>query len=523
MAAGWRWREDVLAEAAANSEFHEVDRELPVLWGLADAETLDAQQRAEFQSRAAGIAAHYPLGNGVNWRRQPGIARLPKDHQEQLLDQLRTIAFLQAELALRDAPHAAADQRAALLNEAHSAQRRLLQLELGPADSAAVAHQQARLAALQRADVTLPRLANSAEAQSTSTLDRRLLALQYMREHRHAQALPLLESLASHHPDDVALLLQLGNCYRALERWPAAEGCYTACAALRPDLAFPFYYRGLLQLEQQQYAPAVKSFAAALERDDAASAHVNLGLAYRGLGEHRQAAKHFARALDLGSPETRVWLLLAQSREQLHDVAGAAASRMKWRESQPADALSWIARGVEQLASDPTAAEASFRAALKLDPDSPAALQNLAHVLAERQQQSQAAIDVLTQSLRSAPDDALALGSRAVLLARIGSGQAARDDAAAAVKLAPRSGLAWYQSACVEAILAADDAAPRDRALDMLEAAVAREPPLGALFFSDSDLQSLHDHSRLREIVALAARLEATALRPRSALLDGEK
>lgn len=524
MALAWRWREERLAAAAANSEFHEVEQVLPVLWGLAETESLDDHQRAEFNSRAAEIAQRYPLSKAQDWRVQPNIAHLPANHQSQLLDNLRIIAFLQAELALRDASQATAAQRDDLLKVVDASQQRMRQLDLTPDNSLAVAHQSERLAALQQSgSIRVVSAQPSPNLATNNVLDQRLFALQLMGEHRHAEALPLLEALATKHPDDVALLLQLGNSYRAAERWPAAEGCYTACAALRPDLAFPFYFRGLLHLDERDFAAAERDFLAAIQRDDSPSSHINLALAYRGLANHRQAAVHLERAIKLGSPQARVWLMLAQTRQSLGDEAGAALAREQWHNSTPTDPASWIALGVEQLATDPVAAERSFKEALKLSPDSRPALQNLSHILAERQQQPLPAIALLTQSLRNSPDDALLLGSRAVLQARTGQADAARHDAATALHHAPRSAMAWYQAACVEALLAGDDRSTQEQACAMLEAAVALDPSLGSLFAADSDLQSLHANPRLREIITLAKRLQQTTLRPHTATPDEGK
>jgi tetratricopeptide (TPR) repeat protein len=518
----WQRREHRIATIAANAKFHEMEQELPILWGLAETETLDAPRSNEFINRTAKIFADYRLESLSSWKDMPDIARLPAEHQVHLVEHLCLLTFVRFEMALSEATQTSGDDRHRLLAQARLDLDRLRCLGLDASNSPAIRREASRLATLEGDSmVTDPEIPAQDLAANAALLEKRLSALQLMRARRFTEALPLLQELATQRPDDIALMLQLGNCYRALRRWSSAEACYLACGALRPDLTFPFYFQGLLHLEQRQYAASVHAFSKSLALEEDVGARINLALAYRGLGNHQKAIDNLSRAIELGTSETRVWLLLSQSYEQLGKPEAAMRAREMWSTSKPADVLSWIAFGVDQLPTDASAAESAFREALKLDPSSLAALQNLAHVLAERKNQPQEALDVLTTALAQSPHDPLLLGSRAVLAARIGDQKCARRDADQALAVAPTSAMARYQAACVLTLLAPEDSASRAQALDLLEKTVALEPNLGTLFVADTDLRPLRSEKRFVDIVALANRLNQT--RPISPQDDREQ
>ena len=85
-----------------------------------------------------------------------------------------------------------------------------------------------------------------------------------------------------------------------------------------------------------------------------------------------------------------------------------------WR-CTPSDEDSWIARGYAKLTVDPEAALAtSKRRSLKI-PLSTVALQNIAHVLSERLDSPERAIEALSEALSIRPSDTLARAGRGVL------------------------------------------------------------------------------------------------------------
>src|SRR5207244_350901 len=118
---------------------------------------------------------------------------------------------------------------------------------------------------------------------------------------------------------------------------------------------------------------------------------------------------------------------------------------------RPRDDLSWVARGIYQLRSDPKAAVADFDEALKINPRCRQALMSKAHALAERLERQKEASEVLGRLLEAYPDHVLALSGRAVVLARRKQREKAHQHIARALKL-DSNGEVLYQAACVHAL-----------------------------------------------------------------------
>jgi tetratricopeptide (TPR) repeat protein len=452
----WSAREDHLATLEAQDHWAHVQNTMPILWASAEPQTEGTRFRGEFDERSRAILSYYQV-DAQDWQRRPAFAKLNADQQRHLVEDLRMIAYLRGAQGEK---------------------------------SAAV-----EIASLGDANI----------------VNKRLEATRLIQDRKYSAALELLEPLAQVHPDDVAVLLQLGNCHRALGELSAAEGYYTACIALRPDLAFPRFFRGLLHLETKRFAAAEEDFSRVIELDgDAPAAYINRGLAARGRGDHRAASNNFQKAIDCGSEQARVWLLLATSLEALGNSAGAAAAREKWQKSTPTDTVSWLARGVERASAHPAAAAKDFQQVLSLDPHSREALQNLAHILAERQDQPREAISLLSKAIEDQPRDAILLASRGVLHARLGEDVAAIADARAALESPTAAPFTWYQVGCIHALLIAKNPSHTQPALDALEKAAAAQPSLAAAFAADPDLRMLAGNQRLQDIIALGRRLQKT-------------
>ncbi len=164
----------------------------------------------------------------------------------------------------------------------------------------------------------------------------------------------------------------------------------------------------------------------------------------------QRAMDDLTRALDLGCTQTRVYFLRSQLRRQAGDVAGAEADYREGMCRPPSDELSWIARGVARLVEEPSEALSDFRQALKWNPHSITALQNIAHVLAERMGDLPSAVVTLDQLIAFDPSNAAVLASRGVLLARLGQREASQRDAVAALAASGEPFL-QYQVACIYA------------------------------------------------------------------------
>jgi tetratricopeptide (TPR) repeat protein len=286
--------------------------------------------------------------------------------------------------------------------------------------------------------------------------------------------------------------------------------CYSVCAALAPELPWPYFNRGLAHLRQRDYAQARADFDRVLRlKADLSEAHVNRALALQGLNRPKEAVDDLTEALKLGNPATRVYFMRARAHEQAGDKEAARLDRAEGMRRRPTDALSWIARGMARLADDAPGALADFEEALALNPRSRSALQNKAHVLAERLQRTEEAVRVLDRVLELYPEYVPARSGRGVLHARQGRRDAALADAREALARDGRP-QTRYQAACIYAMTSRQHPADRGKALQLLAEALRQGYGAG-LLARDTDLDPLRRLPEFQRLVTANASFQAVA------------
>src|SRR5262249_19029926 len=149
-----------------------------------------------------------------------------------------------------------------------------------------------------------------------------------------------------------------------------------------------------------------------------ADLYSNRSLAYGGLREHAKAVADLNQALDLGDSSTRIYLMRSSHLRQLGDKAGADRDLARGLPRGPTDEASWIDRGYAKLPKrdmdgkrDIDGALADFQRALKLNPKSQLALQNIAHILSEKGR-TEEALRILDRELDLYPDHVYARSGR---------------------------------------------------------------------------------------------------------------
>ena len=242
--------------------------------------------------------------------------------------------------------------------------------------------------------------------------------------------LPTVQETSRSEPGNFANWLLLGGCYARLGHLEEAAYCLGTGIALRPELYWPYFNRGLIYLDLKSYDRALADFDRVLElRPGIAEALINRALARMGTGDYALAVADLDRVLRLPDAPTRVWFIRAKARERMGDREGAALDRAEGLRREPADELSWIARGLARLPADPRGAVADFDAAIAINPRSRPALQDKASVLSEHLGRTDEAVRVLDVALIHHPDSVNALAGRGVLLARLGRREQALRDA----------------------------------------------------------------------------------------------
>lgn len=332
-----------------------------------------------------------------------------------------------------------------------------------------------------------------------------------VRERRFSDAIELLDEHLKREPRDAAAWLALGYCHVSRRDFVQAEIAYTMCHSLAPELYVPHYFRGLVRLEKKEFAAAREDFTDTLGlRPELAEAAFHRGLASQGLGEHARAIDDFSRALTSGMRHTRIYFLRSRSYAALGNSEAAQRDLEEGLRREPTDDQSWVARGLARLASDPAGAEQDFRAALEMNPASLPALGNLAHVLSERLMRADEAAEYLGRWIEQYPDDAVARGSRGVLLARRGKFAEATADADAAL-LRSTVPFVLYQTGCIHALaVRAAEASAEDskiKARKLLARALRDQPGLCDEMRGDADLATLRDDPAFQRMLDAARTL----------------
>ena len=382
---------------------------------------------------------------------------------------------------------------------------------------------------LQRAELKLilgqeqesRRLVEAAEKLQPQTVrDFYCLAIRHSDRREFDKAIPLLRRATQMDPESFWAWFYLGYCHGELLE-AQAEYCYTTCIALSSSSRhayYPYFNRGLEYLRQQKYEAACADFERAIElRPDSPDAYLNRGVARQELARaglavgadaktgqvsaaapsklrtlYAQAERDLTHALKLNPALSRAYLIRAGLRDQLGDVQGAKSDRARAMRIDPSDAPTWIDRGLARLAADPKGALTDFDKALELSPRSHVAMQNKAHVLAERLGRPQEALNVLNKVVALYPGFVYARIGRGVLLARLGKRQEAHADARASLALDNRAST-YYQAANIYALTSRQNAEDKLQAFPLLSIALRGGFGLD-LIDQDADMNPIRAH-----------------------------
>ncbi len=444
----------------------------------------------------------YHVLDGPGWREGSPFRALDPEHQDRVGTDAGELLLLLAGLThLRADPEAGRARRDADLQTALDLNRRAESCYPGGQAPGAVWHQRALFAEeLGRPDEAGHWRQRARATPPHTPRDCCMLACTLMARGHFRQALPLWQKAALQDPQNVWAWYGLGACYDALGRPGQAAASYSGCIALAPEFGAWYVKRGLAQLRQKEYLPACADFDEALRRQPGrADIHVNRALARLGADRCGEAVQDLTRALELGATGPRPYLLRARARERAGDREGAGRDRAAALRREPDDEAAWLARGTTRVATAPEGALADFDRALRHNPRSLPALENKAHVLAERLGRTDEAVRVLDRALKWYPEHAPAHASRGVLLARLGRREAALQDARAALSL-DDSPATRYQVAGIYALTSRQHGPDRRSAFALLKAAL-QQGYGHDLVPADGDLAPLRSEPAFRQLL----------------------
>jgi len=312
----------------------------------------------------------------------------------------------------------------------------------------------------------------------------------------------LLRELTRIRPQDPTAWLGLAKLLLDQGRLSESESAATAAIALQSDLDLGWQFRGIVKIQQKQWRAATQDLQTALQiRPNNPASWFNLAIAQQAEGDHAAAVESFQTAESQHFPESRLYFSRARSYESLGKLDQAEADIAHGLQTIPRDALSWVERALAQLPKHAQNAESDLKNAVVLAPHSRFTLMNLAHVQSEYLHHEPDAIQTLTKLLEVRTSDSDALGSRAVLHARLGQRTEALSDVSKLLQTDNRPPMAIYQAACVYALLGQDDPLARQQAFQLLITAFTAQPSLASVARSDADLTSLHQDATWKQIL----------------------
>ncbi len=187
---------------------------------------------------------------------------------------------------------------------------------------------------------------------------------------RYAEALAKLIPFSDRHADHFMGWYVRGICHHATGQLADAAAAFTGCAALRPNMPWTRFSRGIVRLEQHRFDAAESDFTTALGlKPDWTAAVINRAIARQRLGRFAEAEKDLTTALDKPDAPARIHFIRAESAPR-PATTPRSARRRRGIERKPADCDSWVTRGVWQISSSPAEALKDFDEALKVDPRS---------------------------------------------------------------------------------------------------------------------------------------------------------
>ncbi len=306
----------------------------------------------------------------------------------------------------------------------------------------------------------------------------RLLSAYLLIQRNSNRAEQIFDKLVEEKKGDFDAWLLLGHSCTMLKKFEKAQSCYTVCRSLDPTSSLPLLCRGNSKIEQGNFEGALDDLKLAdrlLPND--VTITLNYALALYKNRDFKNAEAKFDRAIDLGAQQTRALLLRSRIRKFLGDEAGAKKDYEAFLDTEPSDEKSCLARGAQKAKNAPEDAIEDFERALKINPRSATACNNIASVYSEILDDTESGIEFMNQAIEIDRVNPKFLAGRGVLLARTGKREPAIEDAETALRL-DSSADTLYRVAGIYAQTSKIEAQDKKRAISLFAKAALKDPSL---------------------------------------------
>jgi len=447
----------------------------------------------EGRRRALEPLARYNLPADENWLQSVNVRWLPPAEVDALREDVAKLlyfaAIATARLAGREADPAT---RNALYDESLLLNARAASAYPSVGAAGWILSQRVQLLALSgRPDEAAAVTRGQSQVLNTRPSGQFFRAFGNMQDRRYREAAAALEDLTARAPASFAAWMALGTAYLRSHRYDPAADAFLVAGAMKPDAAWPIFYRGVALLAAGRFEPSVAALDRFIERMPAVpDAWLNRALARYRLNDSKSALSDLKEADHLGGSPTRVHGLSEMSWRAAGRPEQAAAEHRALLAAAPRDVDDWTIRGEVRITAEPAAALADFDAALALDPNHVPALRGKASCLSEQLKRPADAAKVMDRLLQSGAATVEDRAGYAVLLAR--QGQAADARKRARECLGPDTpALPLYQAASALA-LTAETRADRAEVLAVLRRVIQRDATWAGHMPTDPDLRSVH-------------------------------
>jgi tetratricopeptide (TPR) repeat protein len=336
-----------------------------------------------------------------------------------------------------------------------------------------------------------------------SAVDRLLRAARLTYAGRLNAALDLLDQAAP--PDSLRMVHWMLRGRLQLEKGLAREAVSSFSMMLADHADSPIVYlnRGLASFHAGQLKEAEQDFTSVINLDPGnAAGWVNRAFVRAAQRQTSAAIDDVNEALQWEPDSNKLLLIRSRWLREAGRLQEARADYDRALQRPPVTADDWVSVALARLPGEPQRALADLQSAETLHGASSTILQSMAHVYSEHLQQPAEAMRMLDRLLEAQPRFQKALAGRAVLHARAGRTQNAREDLQKLSALdSDLTAESIYQMACTLAICSSRQPEMRPEALKQLARAVRRGYG-GQLLKQDPDLDSIRDSEEFRHIEA---------------------